>query len=77
MWHDEPSDRDGQDPYASMPFDQIEGHYRAQIAHYSELVERFPDKPSFARQLANYQEWLESHLIEKAAQAARADLLPF
>lgn len=76
MWHDEPADRDGQDPNASMPFDQIEGHYRAQVAHYTELVERFPDKLAFSRQLANYQDWLKSHLAEKAAQAQRSEL-PF
>jgi hypothetical protein len=62
MWHDEPANRPGQDPYGHLPFDQWEGHFRERIAHYEALTREFPNVEYFARELTQYKEWLSRHL---------------
>lgn len=75
MWHDEPANRPGQDPYGHLPFDQWEGHFRERIAHYEALTREFPTVECLARELTQYKEWLAQHLA--VLMTARDTDLPF
>lgn len=75
MWHDEPANRPGQDPDASLPVCQWESRYLEQIAHYRHLISRFPDRLAFHSQLAKYESWLAE--LKQSVSWETGDALPF
>lgn len=75
MWHDEPANRPGQDPDASLPVCQWESRYLEQIAHYQGLVSRFPEKAFFQEQLAKYNGWLAE--LKSSVSWQTSEALPF
>ena len=62
MFHDAPEDRGMADPYATLPFDQIQSHLEERVRFFERLQRANPSSAHAAERLQFYRNLRVSHM---------------
>lgn len=64
MIHDAPEDRGMTDPYATLPFDQIQSHLEERVRFFERLQRANPSSSHSAERLRFYRDLHASHMAK-------------